>query len=62
MRELLGDSIPVLKLYYRAIVTNSSCCWNRVKQVDQWNRIDDRELDSNTYGYLIFDKEAKDIQ
>jgi hypothetical protein len=29
--------------------------------VDQWNRTEDPEIKPHTYGYLIFDKEAKKI-
>ena len=32
------------------------------RQVDQWNRIKDPEMNPHTYGHLIFDKEAKTIQ
>jgi hypothetical protein len=32
------------------------------RQVDQWNRIEDREMNPHTYGYLVFDKGAKTIQ
>jgi hypothetical protein len=32
------------------------------RQVDQWNRIEDQEMNPHTYGYFIFDKEAKTIQ
>jgi hypothetical protein len=32
------------------------------RQVDQWNRIKDPEMNSHTYGNLIFDKGAKAIQ
>jgi hypothetical protein len=32
------------------------------RQVDQWNRIDDPEMNPHTYGHLIFDKGAKTIQ
>jgi hypothetical protein len=32
------------------------------RQVDQWNRIEDPEMNPHTYGHLIFDKEAKTIQ
>ena len=36
--------------------------WYRDRQVDQWNRIEDPEMNPHTYGHLIFDKEAKTIQ
>ena len=36
--------------------------WNSNRQVDQWNRIKDPEMNPHTYGHLIFDKEAKTIQ
>jgi hypothetical protein len=32
------------------------------RQVDQWNRIEDSEMNPHTYGHLIFDKGAKIIQ
>jgi hypothetical protein len=32
------------------------------RQVDQWNRIEDPEMNTHTYGHLIFDKGAKTIQ
>ena len=31
-------------------------------QVDQWNRIEDPQMNPYTYGYLIFDKGPKTIQ
>jgi hypothetical protein len=32
------------------------------RQVDQWNRNEDPEMNPNTYGHLIFEKGAKIIQ
>jgi hypothetical protein len=61
-------TIPYLKLYYRAIVikttTNKQTAWYRYsnRQEDQWNRIEDPEMNLHTYGHLIFDKGAKTIQ
>jgi hypothetical protein len=31
------------------------------RQVDQWYRTEDPEMNPHTYGYLIFDKGAKTI-
>jgi hypothetical protein len=53
-------NIPDLKLYYRAIVI-TTCYWYNENQVDQWNRIEDPEMNPHTYAHLIFDKGAKTI-
>jgi hypothetical protein len=36
--------------------------WYSDRQVDQWNRIEDPEMNPQTYSYIIFHKEAKTIQ
>jgi hypothetical protein len=55
-------TIPALKLYYRTIVIKTVRFWYRERKVDQWNRIEDPEINQHTYGHLIFDKESKTIQ
>ena len=54
--------MPDLKLYYSAIVMTTAWYWYSDRNVDQWNRIEDSEMNPHTYGQLIFDKGAKTIQ
>ena len=44
---------------YRAIVIKSAWYWYNDRWIDKGNRIKDPEMKPQTYGYLIFDKEAK---
>jgi hypothetical protein len=57
-----GITMSYLKLYYRAIRIKTAWYWYSDRQVDQWNKTGDPEMNPHTYGHLIFDKGAKTIQ
>ena len=36
--------------------------WYQNRQTDQWNRIENTEINPDTYGQLVFDKGGKNIK
>ena len=57
-----GIRLLEFTLYYKATVIKIVWYWHKSRNMDEWNKTENPEMNSCSYDQLIYDKEGKKIQ